>query len=162
MRLNLKHTASTTICLSNMQLVTYTVVLVLAITIALLNSWAQNPEASDVERTVMTTAMYSVASGTIANIVCAVVAHATHAVEVGEEMGACSPYGLVGTGIAAKLHLYWIDGYGPEEWEYVRRTPVKVATSLRDGADEALKLVDLDLTKLGLMRPDQDAQGSRP
>lgn len=145
-----------------MQLLTYAVVVALAIAVGLLNTWAQNPDASAAEKTVLSTALYTVASGAVANGVCAAIARGTRAVEAGDEMGACSPYGFVGAGVAARLHLYWISGYGPAEYEYLRSAPLKTANSLRDGLDRALSSVDLDMKKLGLVRSDQETKSTKP
>ena len=135
------------------------VVLALAVAASTLSTWSQRAGASAAEQTVLTTALYGVAGGGLANGACAAAARAARAVAPGDEMGACAPYGLVAAAVAVKLHLYRIDGYGPDEWAYVTSTSGKTAACLRDGLDRALGLVDLDTAKLGLVKSDQDSQG---
>lgn len=96
--------------------------------------------------------------GAITNNLCAIIVRQVHAVEPGEEMGACSPYGLVGAGVSARLHLYWINGYGPAEWEYVRSVPSRSVDYARHGVDTLLGFggVESQQPQETLLRQDGD------
>ncbi|KAH7313424.1 hypothetical protein B0I35DRAFT_435152 [Stachybotrys elegans] len=100
-----------------------TSLLALGLLAFLFSTWAANPEADIAERNVMTTTSYSLTGAMVVNVVCAVVVRGVKAVPAGDEMGACSPYGLIGAGISARLHLFYLNGYTHGEWAYVREVP---------------------------------------
>jgi hypothetical protein len=138
-----KHTPYQTINAAKMHTLTISTIVVLLATLGLLNTWIKDPSATVVERNVHTTLFYSLAGGAAVNAVCAGVVRAVKAVPPGEEVGACTPYGLMGGGIAARLHMYWINGYTRGEWAYIGDAPSRTT-------DRARELVGRELRRLGL------------
>ncbi|KAI9172199.1 hypothetical protein HJFPF1_01692 [Paramyrothecium foliicola] len=135
-----------------MQLLGWSTIVALLVSIGVLTSWVNDPSAGIVERTVHTTLLSSLAGGTAVNAVCAGVVRAVRAVPPGDELGACTPYGLMGGGIAARLHMYWINGYTRREWAYVTDTPTRVANYAKSGVEAARGLVENELRKQGLLK----------
>ena len=68
-----------------------------------LHTWSNAPDVEQAERTVLTTGLWTVAGGTIVNFACALVTWGVGAVPLGEELGACSPYGLAGGAVSARF-----------------------------------------------------------
>lgn len=134
-----------------MQLFAWTTIISLVVSIGVLTSWVRDPDADLAERNVHTTLLSTLAGGTAINIACAVLSRAVGAVPPGDELGACTPYGLMGGGIAARLHMHYINGYVHGEWAYVKQTPARVVGYGR----AARSLVEVELKKLGLLQSDE-------
>lgn len=127
-----------------------TLFVVLGLVAAQFYNWAAE-SADIVERNVMHTTAYSISGAMIVNLVCAGVVRGVKAVPPGEEMGACSPYGLIGAGITARLHLFWLSGYKHGEWSYIADTPSRTLRFVDRGVDAARIYVEEELAKLGVL-----------
>ncbi|KEY68426.1 hypothetical protein S7711_10428 [Stachybotrys chartarum IBT 7711] len=123
----------------------------LALLVNTLLSWSANPSADIAERNVMATSAYSLTGGAAVNLVCAAIVRAVGAVAPGDEMGACSPYGLIGAGVSARLHLFWLSGYTHGEWAYIAASPSRTLRSLDRGVEAARDYVGDELKRLGLV-----------
>jgi hypothetical protein len=143
---------------TSMALFSWSTIIVMATTMAVLTAWIREPAsyANVAALNVHTTLLASLAGGSAVNVACAAVTRAVRAVPPGDELGACTPYGLMGGGIAARLHMHWIDGYVHGEWAYIRQTPARVEAYGR----EARGLVEAELTRLGLIKSGAEAEAS--
>lgn len=67
-----------------------------------LHTWSEDPTSDPSERRVWETGFYTVLGGAAINVICAAVTWQVGAVPLGEEVGACSPYGLAGSAVSAR------------------------------------------------------------
>ncbi|KAL2211640.1 hypothetical protein CC79DRAFT_1363938 [Sarocladium strictum] len=116
-----------------------------------LHTWSNDITTDPAERRVYETGFYTVLGGAVINSLCAAVAFTVGAVPVGEEFGACSPYGLAGSAISARLNL-WKNSYGPREWMYFKAMPQIFVGKLGGLTDIALERLDDELLKRGIIK----------
>ncbi|KAF7559231.1 hypothetical protein G7046_g4910 [Stylonectria norvegica] len=113
--------------------------LAICLLLSLLISHGMRANTAPAENTVSTTSIFVLVGGALVNTGCALVVRQMRAVEPGDEMGACSPYGLAGAGITARLHMFWVDGYGPVEWAAVRSMPERTAGGVWRMGEEVME-----------------------
>ncbi|KAH8174576.1 hypothetical protein LIA77_05995 [Sarocladium implicatum] len=116
-----------------------------------LHTWSADVSADPAERKVFETGFYTVLGGVAVNTICAAVTWGVGAVPVGDEFGACTPYGLAGSAVSARLHLYK-NSYGPREWMYLKSMPQVLVTKLGGLTDLALDRLDDELLKRGVIK----------
>jgi predicted exporter len=137
-----------------------------------LHTWSNDITTDPAERRVYETGFYTVLGGAVINSLCAAVAFTVGAVPVGEEFGACSPYGLAGSAVSAryvKRHIanpanlrkstltlarlnLWKNSYGPREWMYFKAMPQILVGKLGGLTDIALERLDDELLKRGIIK----------
>lgn len=93
------------------------------------------------EAPVLLTASYSVAAGTLTNVLCATGAYLAGAVP-GMECEACVPWSVVAGLVAARMHTFAIGGWGAEGRGFAKEVPGRGARWLVGGPERWFETFD--------------------
>lgn len=93
------------------------------------------------EAPVLLTASYSLAAGTLTNVLCATGAYLAGAVP-GMECEACVPWSVVAGLVAARMHTFAIGGWGAEGRGFVKEVPGRGARWLVGGPERWFETFD--------------------
>lgn len=119
------------------------------------------------ERRVSTTAVYTVASGTLAHGVCGIVLHHLGYREVENlpqqspqpSVPSCLPFYVTAAVVTSQAHVYFTGGYSDAEWNVIRNWPVYVKRWFEELGLMARAVFNQDRVPLCARRMEDDGEG---
>jgi hypothetical protein len=116
-----------------MRLFTNILLLLMILGVVKLNTYTQSPHLTPAESHVLKTITYGVGSGVLINTVCAMAAPAIDPeIPASDSFTSCAPFGLAGSLIVARVHVFTTGGWGAEQWWYLNQLPKIAENAFRD------------------------------
>lgn len=107
-----------------MRLFTRFLLFLMVLGLAKLNSYTKSPQITPTQSQVLKTITYSLGGGLLMNTVCGIVAPSLDPdIPSSDSFMSCSPFGLAGSLIIARVHIFTTGGWKFEHWWYVNQLP---------------------------------------
>lgn len=118
---------------TKMRLITKFFLLLLALGLVKLNTYTKSSQVTPAESHVLKTITYGIGAGLLINTACGLAAPSLDPdIPASDSFASCSPFGLAGSLIVARVYVHTTGGWGWEQWWYVNeKLPVVAGNGVR-------------------------------